>query len=87
MVPLRRELLNGQLKCCHLDQLRHRESKSAPTEMPDSPPEEVDLLCIPEVVNAPLPIWDHRSPSPVVRTYPTRPNRGRPPDRYKPGTS
>ena len=55
--------------------------------MPDSPPEEVDLPYIPEVVNAPLPVQDHRSPSPVVHTYPTRLNHGRPPDRYEPGTS
>ena len=70
--------VNGQLKHCHLDQLRCA-VESAPTEISDSHPEEAYLPCIPEVVKVPLPDQDRHSPSPVVRTYPTHPNCGMPP--------
>ena len=91
--------VNGQLRRCHLDQLRRREKEFVSTEVPDSSVEEVDLPCVPNAPppdldrrspppdldrRSPSPDLDCRSPSPVVRTYPARSNRGVPPIRYEP---
>ena len=80
--------MKGQLKRCHVEQLRRSGLTSAPTESSDSPidMEEIDLPSVPEVEEVP-PLDRNRSPSPVVRTYPQRQNRGQPPTRYEPGTS
>ena len=83
-------LVNGQLRHCHIDQLKLRlcnaNSNSRDTDSPDSGLEEVDLPTPPVSDNRP-PADAPSSQAPLVRVYPRRHNRGLPPICYEPGTT
>ncbi len=77
-----RVLVNGQFRRCHLDQLKLKlvnfDSKIGSS---DIQMEDVDLPCVPEVVDVPRAdvIPGQSSQLPVVRSYSRRHNRGQPP--------
>ena len=83
-------LVNGQLRRCHLDQLKLRlcnsDLNSRDTDSPDSGLEEVDLPSSPVSDNRPRADAPS-SQAPLVRAYPGRHNRGQPPIRYEPKTT